>query len=307
MTASLSPPDSLTQGVTSTNAAVPQIDGAVASILALAVPDGSELANLPADVNQARSDAALWTSTYRPLVLSSLQGVVDFSSTFDAAYEQLSPLSVRIAAGDSTAIAPFQAQLQQLQDATRATAQATAAVASQLVDYETKLDADIAILNGDQAQLQSMQSQYQQEAQVTSEEAAQVDEELREYEGKRALAVLQGQIVYAEFLHLIDMLTGESDELHSEEDSLNSEAYEASAEARSAGEASSEVAQYQTFLSGLFAGVSALDAGWNTLDANFTELLSSEDITTYGIFTPSLLQAVKADWDNLATQARGLL
>ena len=306
VTVSLSPPESLSQGVSSTSAAIPQIDSAVTTLLALPVPDGDALPSLPADVNQARSDAGLWTSTYRPLVLSALQGVVSFSSTFDAAYEQLMPLSLRIAAGDTSAIAPFQLQLEQLQEATRSTAQATAAVASQLVSYETLLDGDISTLNADQSQLQALQAQDQKAAQAASQAADKVEDELYEDEEKKALAILQGQYVYAELMQLIDLLTGEDAELREQEDTLQAEANKAASQANSVGNTSAEVASYQTCLGGLSADVGSLDTGWNTLDANFTELLSSEDITTYSIFTPSLLQAVKADWDNLARQA-GLL
>jgi hypothetical protein len=303
----LDPPETLTQGVSETNSAVPAIDSAVASLLALPVPGGDVLASLPADVNQARSDAQLWSSTYRPLVLSALQGVVSFSSTFDTAYEQLLPLSVRIAAGDTSAIAPFQSQLQQLQQATQATAQATAAVASQLVTYEVLIDGDISTLNGDQAQLQSQQSYDEQLAQAAEQAADQVQDEIDKDEGKIAYAYLQGQYFYAELMELIDILTGKEQQLREEESSFQAQANEAQADANAAGATSAQVSQYQTFLSDVSTGVGALDDGWNTLDANFSELLSSEDITTYSIFTPALLQAVKADWDNLAAQAQTLL
>ncbi|RKH45979.1 hypothetical protein [Corallococcus sicarius] len=107
---SIAPPEALTQGVLDSNAAVPQVDAAVAALISLSVPSSTQVPSLSSDVDKARADASLWTTTYRPLVLSTLAGVAAFGQTFDTAYAQLQPLSVRLAAGDSSAIAPFRAR-----------------------------------------------------------------------------------------------------------------------------------------------------------------------------------------------------
>ncbi|MCY1043282.1 HBL/NHE enterotoxin family protein [Corallococcus sp. bb12-1] len=304
---SIAPPDALTQGVLDTNAAVPQVDAAVAALLALSVPSSTQVPSLSADVEKARADATLWTTTYRPQVLSTLAGVARFGQTFDTAYAQLQPLSVRLATGDSTAIAPFQQVLTQLQADTQATATATASVHTQLVTYETLIDGDIALLNADQSVLIQLQAQDTQAAQAASQAADQVEQQIQQDEEQIALAYLQGHYYVAALEQTIDMLTGKDRELRDQESQLNAEANAASEDAREAGGTSAQVSQYQTFLTALAGSIGTLDNGWNVLDSNFTVLLQSEDITTYGFFTPSLLAAVKADWDNLALQASLLL
>ncbi|CAM3206872.1 HBL/NHE enterotoxin family protein [Corallococcus sp. ZKHCc1 1396] len=304
---SIAPPDALTQGVLDTNAAVPQVDAAVAALLALSVPTSTQVPSLSADAEKARADAALWTTTYRPQVLSTLAGVARFGQTFDAAYAQLAPLSVRLAAGDATAIAPFQQVLAQLQADTQATATATASVHTQLVTYETLIDADISQLNADQNVLIQLQAQDTQAAQAASQAADKVEEQIHEDQQQIALAYLQGHYYVAALEQTINMLTGKDRELREQQSQLNAQANAAAADAREAGGTSAQVSEYQTFLTALAGGIGTLDNGWNVLDSNFTVLLQGEDITTYGLFTPSLLAAVKADWDNLARQASLLL
>jgi hypothetical protein len=306
---SISPPSALVQGVAQTNQAIPQIDQAVAALVALPTPDGSALASLPGDVNKARSDAAEWTTTYRSLVLSTLQSVVDWNTTFNSYYGQLQTLAAQIAQSDSSAVAPFQAILEHLQTAAQGMANTTDAVAKQLVTFETLIDSDIATLNADQAQLETVQKNDEAAEQTDEAQEQNLQNQLKQQQDRMrdlALIPFAGPLL-AGLDSGIKLLTGqvqtEANDINAEQSAASSAGQAASAAGADAGDAKTAGSD----LGAIASGVGSLDTGWNVLDSNFAELISSEDITTYDVFTPALLEATQSDWNNLAAQAASLL
>ena len=305
----IAPPQALVQGVSQTNQAIPQIDSAVAALLALPPPSGSSLASLPGDVSKACSDANEWNTTYRAEVLSTLQGVVNWNATFNSYYGQLQTLATQIAAGDTTAVAPFQSILQQLQSATQGIATSTAGVATQLVSYSTLISGDIATLNGDQSQLATTQKDDNTQEQQDEQEVQSLEAE--QQKDQHLYDVIRSIPIYGRYLapleESIQAISGHLSNVRNAENGATDAAIAASAAAGAAGSAAAAAGTANTDLGAISSGVGALDQGWNSLDANFAELVSSESITTYDIFTPALLQATQADWNNLATQAASLL
>lgn len=303
----LNPPAPISSGVTQTGGSIPVMDAAVAALIALPVPDATILPQLPADVDKTRTDAQLWTTQYRLLARSTLQGVVDFGATFDVFYQQMVPLADQVAAGDKAAISQLRQLLQSLQEATSVEGQTAQSVATQLVSYSELLDADLAALNGDEAFLQTTQKTEQAIAAQAQQAADMVQKELSAYEQKLALAILQGHYLVAELQVIINTLTGRLDTLRAEEDNAQSTAYQAGQQAAAAASDALKVAQYQADLGALAGGVSQLVNGWQVMDANFAELQEAEDIHSFGSWTPALLSAAQADWDSLAAQAQGML
>ena len=305
----IAPPQALVQGVSQTNQAIPQIDSAVSALLALPPPSGTTLANLPADVSKACSDAAQWNTTYRAQVLSALQGVVDWNATFNGYYSQLQTLAGQIAAGDTTAVAPFQGILQKLQTATQNLAGSTKAVSTQLVSYETLISGDIGVLNGDQTSLQATQKSDQQAAQAAEQQLQSL--EAQQQQQQRLYHRIQSIPIYGRYLapleESLQVLSGNIATQRAATSAAQATLNSANAAAKAAGQAESDTASASGDLGAIASGVSALDQGWNVLDSNFAELVSSESITTYNVFTPALLQATQADWNNLASQAASLL
>lgn len=305
----IAPPQALVQGVSQTNQAIPQIDSAVAGLLALPAPSGTSLSSLPGDVSKACSDANEWNTTYKAQVLSTLQSVVDWNTTFNSYYNQLQSLATQIAAGDTSAIASFQSILQQLQTATQSIATSTSGVAGQLVTYSTLISSDIATLNGDQSQLQGMQKSDQQEAQQDAQEVQSLEAEQQHdqhlYDSIRSIPIYGRYLAPLE--ESIQAISGHLSTVRSDESTAQAGERNANAEANAAGSAISAAGAANTDLGEISSGVGALDQGWNVLDSNFAELISSENITTYSVFTPALLQATQSDWNNLASQAASLL
>jgi hypothetical protein len=305
----IAPPQALVQGVSQTNQAIPQIDSAVSALLALPAPSGTSLASLPGDVSKACSDANEWNTTYRAQVISTLQGVVNWNTTFNGFYNQLQSLATQIAAGDTSAVAPFQTILQQLQTATQGIATTTAGVASQLISFSTLISSDIATLNGDQSQLQTMQKSDTQQAQQDQQEVQSLETEQQKdqhlYDSIRSIPIFGRYLAPLE--ESIQAISGHLSNVRNAANDASDDSTVASAEANAAGAAASDAGTANTDLGAISSGVGALDQGWNSLDANFAELISSESITTYDVFTPALLEATQADWNNLATQAASFL
>lgn len=306
-TPDISPPSALQAGLSETGSGIGVVDEAVAALLALPIPTSSSIETLAGDVDAARTDAASWTSTVRPRVISTLQGVIDWSSTFDGLYDQLVPLAEQLAAGDESAVAPFQSLLGQLQDATEAEASTAAGVADQLVAFIETIDADIAALGGDQSSLEAEQSAYEAQAKAADMAADAVEQQLAELQWKVIEMVAEGHYVSAELTMMINELTGRKEDLRQSEQESESAAAAAEGQAGAVGESIQSVQSYSASLGAIGAGVGALDTGWNTLNSNFTVLLEGEDISSYDAFTPALLESVKLDWDNLAAQARSML
>lgn len=305
----IAPPQALVQGVSQTNQAIPQIDSAVAALLALPPASGTTLANLPADVSKACSDAAQWNTTYRAQVISALQMVVDWNATFNGFYSQLQALATQMVAGEVAAVAPFQSILQQLQAATQGLAASTGAVSKQLVSYETLISGDIATLNGDQASLQATQKSDQETEQAAQQRLQSL--ESQQQQQQRLYHRIQGIPIYGRYLAALEealqVLSGNIANQRAATNAAQATLNSANAAAKAAGQAATDTATANTDLGAIASGVGALDQGWNVLDSNFNELISSESITTYNVFTPALLQATQADWNNLAGQAASLL
>lgn len=303
----LNPPNSLSAGVVQTGQSVSAVDTAVAQLLALAIPDGSLVPSLPVDVQQTRSDTQLWTSQYRSVAISALDGVVNFSGTFDNFYAQLVPLADALASGDKTAKSQFNQLLKQLRAATQTQAQAAEWVAQQLTSYDLTLQADLATLHGDNDALLKIAQTQHQIALAAKQTADMLNQEIEQLRGKVLLAYIQGRYALAELDQLINILTGNVYKLQEQQYQANATASHAQQQATAASSEAASVQQYQSNLNGLQSAINQLVNGWAVMDADFGVLEQAEKIHSYGAWTPSLLKAAMLDWNVLAAQAQAIL
>lgn len=305
-TPTLAPPPALVNAATQTIGVVPQIDGLVQSMQSLPAVSSPSAPSLAADIQKTRQDAATWTTGVRPAVLSTLRGVQQFGAQFDAAYDALQSALSQILAGDSGAIASFQAALAPLQTATRAQIGLVGGVQPQITAYDELMDGDLAALQNDQNQLATAQKNDQAEISTLQQQIGELEHEISEKKKEEiALGILSPLALALE--KTIEALTGKQDQAQKQLSSLQSDLAATQGNLTALGGATSTLSSYTSTVEQLAGSAQGLSDGWATLDANLGVLLESEDISTFNGFTSALLAAMKSDWDNLAAQAANLL
>lgn len=299
----ISPPPALVTSVSSTVSTVQAVSGAAQQVLALPVPQSGQIPSLGNDVQTAKGHAQQWVSSIAPQIGQSLQGVAAWGGTFDALFSQLNSAAALIGQGQTSAIATFKSLLGQLQAQTTAQLNGVQALQPTLDSYLAAVNGDVRQLAGDQQQLQVVIETTQANLQMQMQQLQQLEAKLnREQDLFNTLGYLDP--LYFLVKKLIDALTGQADNAQQQVNALQAQVAQLNGQLQMALQTSSVLTAYQRSTSNISGALGGMLDGWETLSSNFTQLLQSEDIGTFNVFTPALLAAVKSDWDNLAAQAR---
>lgn len=301
----LAPPDSLQSGVSTTGSSLQTIDTVAQGILTLPVDSSTVAPSLKADMQAAQALATQWNNDIRTGVVNTLNGISSYNTLFASLFNTLYSLSEQIAAGDSLAIPPFQATLQQLYEATLQEAQAVAVVQQSLITYSSSVSTSQNALNADASQLQSedtadkteMDEMNQAMDYLETQEQIMYDKIIMERNSpmRQQLTILMDELEQSQ-QKLNDQMNALGDAMGQEQQQLNDLQKDLN-----------DLSSYLTDLSQLQGGVSSLANGWEALSGDYANLLEDEDIDTYGIFTPDDVETAARDWAELSELAQSFL
>jgi Bacillus haemolytic enterotoxin (HBL) len=291
------PPPSLVQGAPATGTAMQVIDAAAAALLSLPVDTSSVAPSLQADMTAAQALATQWQTVYRLQVEATLQGILNYGSEFQAVFQTLYSESEQIAAGDTSAIPPFQANLANLQKMTTNESATATFVQNNLLAYSNQvatsqqaLNSDEVLINnaivGDQVELQA----DQQAMNVLYDKQSELYWDIIKHQGSPLLQELT--IIMDEIDHAFSILNEQMDAVSTDMDANEQDL-------TSLTSSLTTLTGYLTDLSQLQSGLGSLTTGWEEITGDFENLLTDENITSYSVFTPDDILAAAKDWVEL--------
>lgn len=301
----LAPPGSLQSGVSTTGNSLQLIDTAAQGMLSMPIDSSTIAPSLQADMQAAQALATQWTTQIRPDVVNTLNGIVSYNSLFASLFSELYSLSEQIAAGDSSAIPSFQAELQQLYNATQAQYQIVQAVQQVLMNYSTAVSGSQQSLNSDAGQLQNVVAADQSQMQV-------YDQEMDYLETQEQIVYMdiiknQGRPALQEFQIMMDELEQTIQKLNDQMNTVGNQMSTDQQQINDLQKDLNDLSGYLTDLSQLQGGVTGLANGWEALSGDYANLLQDETITSYSVFTPDDVQAAASDWAELSQLAESFI
>ena len=250
--------------------------------------------SLPQDISSAKAVASQWTNSIRQQVIASLAGIVSFNDLFQSQFNQLYSISEQIAAGNTSQIPLFQASLSVLQQATQGEENQVNVVQHTLTSYLVQVDDTMRALNNDNLELQSAVNSLNAQMQSLEQQMNAIQKKINDESSNP-------------FSKLWYELTGQLDDLRKEQNQLNNELNSINQQFYQTQNALHIVTSYQNSFGQIQGGINGLATGWESLNADLKETISDENISDYNAFTPALVQAAAADWQQVANLAKSFL
>jgi chromosome segregation ATPase len=292
--AQLSPPPGFQASVQTTGSSINSIDIACQNVQNMPVYSSPYAPTLPQDISNAKTVASQWSSTIRQQVIASLQGILNFNNLFQSKFSELYSISEQIATGSTSQIPAFQADLTQLQQATEAEENQVNLVQNSLTNYLVQIDDIMRALNNDNNELQNAVNGLSAQMQNLEQQMNQIQKKIDDESSNP-------------FSKLWYELTGQLDDLKKEQSQIENELNSTNQQLYQAQNALHTITSYQNSFGQIQGGINGLATGWESLNADLKETLSDEDITDYNAFTPALVQAASADWQQVANLAQSFI
>lgn len=304
-TTPISPPTQLQTSIPATVTAVQAIDAAVAKLEVIPAESSSIVPHLAGDISTAKAHGTYWTSTARPAVAKALAGVSNFSSTFTDLSAQLIAAANALSGGTQAEIDAFKTLLTQLQAASTGAEAPLADAETSLNTFDGYVEADLRAFNAD---AQTATAAKEAATQTAQSAQARLRGYQQEYAEKEAYLNSLGPLkpLAKAVIALLQALGVKIGATQQQIASAEQSAQQAMSAYGAAMAAVQVVNAYKSTVSTIAADVSSMLNGWQTLEGNFATLLQSEQITTFNVFTAAQIEAVQADWKNLAAQAASL-
>ena len=301
----LNPPTKLQSSVPATITAVGKIDGAVNKLEGIPDTSSKVVPNLAGHIKTAKQHGEQWKSTVRPAIVTALGGVAAYGAEFDKQYEPLLAAAKKLDGGGDEAIQGFKALLVKLQATGKTESSKASSVQTTINNFDSLVTGDVRAFNADKQQASAARQADLAAAQRAEQTLRRLEEEYAEKK-----AVLNSLGIFSplakaieELLQALGVKIGVTQgELRSANESAQ-RAYQAFTVAEQAVGATSA---YQSSAGSVAGAVNSMMDGWETMDGNFNTLLQSEQISSFNVFTQDVLAGIKADWDNLAQQAKSL-
>lgn len=303
----------------------------------LSLPD--VLPNLPAHQQAARTHATNWRDTVQPQMIKTNTDIVDFANSFDSYYNPLMQLAVKIQQNpkDGPSIATFASGVAQLQALVAAKQTSTTTVVNSLGSFQTDLAADARAFGADfntaEATLAGKDGQIAALGNQIDAIHTAMDKDLAMIAGGSVAAVVGGLMIAVGVLAEIET-AGASTALvlgglavlgtgagvaiaggvdFAKQSSALGTAITTKTNLQQQYAATKQVNNIVQSLSTQAAAavtaVGSLMTGWQTLGQEFVEFQGALSSATpnLGFFLIAQLNTAKADWDDVAAQARKLL
>ncbi len=301
----IAPPAPLANSVPKTVSAIKAISNGINQLEQLPVTSSPITPNLGGHIASAKQNGNLWNNTIRPSLASVLDGISDFSSTFDGAYTALLAAAKEIGSGSTKAIPDFKVQLTKLQVVSKKTAAKVSAIQPTINTFDANVNTDSRNFNSDQQQATAAHASAMANARSAQNRIRSLEAEKAKKEAY--LNSLGPFSIFAKAVEeLINALTGQIGAQQRQMQQAQQMAQLAYRDLAITQNALSATSAYLSTAGAISSEVNALMNGWETLDSNFNVLLESENITTFNVFTQDVLAAIKADWENLAKQASNI-
>ncbi|MEW7280256.1 HBL/NHE enterotoxin family protein [Aquimarina sp. 2201CG1-2-11] len=301
----INPPSQLISSVPRTVSAITAITNGVKQLEQLPATSSSITPSLGSHIQAAKANGNTWTKTLRPSLVTILNGISDFSSTFDAEYSALLAAAKKIGTDDTEAIAEFKTELTKLQTVSKKTAGEASAAQSAISAFDNNVNTDSRNFRSDQQQANAAHASAVQNVQNAQRRIRSLEEErAKKQEILNSLGIFSPLAKAIE--ELIEALSGQIGAQQREMEQAQHIAQQAYMDLQATQQALGATQTYLSTAGVISSEVNALMDGWETLDSNFNVLLASEKITSFNVFTQDVLAAVKADWENLAKQATSL-
>lgn len=301
----INPPAQLTKSVPKTVSAITAISNGVSLLEKLSATSSLITPNLGAHITSAKNNGNNWNTNIQPALVGALDGISDFSSTFDSQYNALLAAAKEIGSDDSKAIEDFKTQLAKLQVVNKQTVTKVSNIQPIINIFDSAVNTDSRNFKSDQQQASAAHS-------VAISRASDAQQRIRQLEQERAKkqAILDSMGFLSPFAkaieELIEVLTGQIGDQQRQMAQAQNMAEQAYRDLSATQSAMNATSMYFSIAGAISTEVNALMNAWETLDSNFNVLLSSENITSFNIFTQDVLAAVKADWENLRKQVANL-
>ncbi|WP_397452874.1 HBL/NHE enterotoxin family protein [Pseudomonas sp. NA-150] len=325
------------QATTAASVIIQNYVGTILSQPDLSLPD--VLPNLPAHQKTAREHATGWRDTVQPKMISTNTDIVSFSNAFDSYFTPLLALAVKIQQNpsDSASINTFKTGIQQLQALVTAKQNATTAVITSVSGFQTDLAGDARNFNTDFNTAQSVLAGKDGQIAALGKQIDAINsamsKDLTMIAAGSTAAVVGGLMIAVGALAEIAtagvstaLIVGGLVVVGAGAGVAIAGGVDYAKQTSALGDAISKkttlqqqyaaTKQVNSIVQGLsdqssaaVKAAGALLAGWQTLGQDFMQFQTALNSSTpdLGFFLIAQLNAAKADWDDVAAQARKLL
>jgi hypothetical protein len=308
-TIELNPPEELQFAIPETITLVESVDEGVNRLEELPSVSLSASQIVPSfktNVLTAQRNGKYWTSTVRPQVVSAVNTVVDYDSTFNIEYENLQIASIQLNEGDVKAVENFKKILVRLQKSSRIQAELVASINEIVYDFSRIIVNDVRNFNQNEQEAEAAKEKYIIQAKQANDRILKLDQKLKKEKKKKKRLLIISPLMWT-IERTIATLTGQIKEENKILENAQNDIRKAESDYNEATKASEAVKLYISAEESMSRSVMSLQNGWIILDSNLEVLIQSEDITSFNSFTIDILASVKANWENLVEHAKTIV